>query len=108
LFGTIGQGLKHNRLKTSEDLLKGQDWNITEQPDDDSQTMTSEEGNLIGKPFVFTWFILCVTSVLILFHYDIKWYLTIPIAFVFGMFYPLLLFFLGIFLTGLTTKNIKV
>jgi hypothetical protein len=107
LFGTIGQGLKHNRQRTSKDLLKGQDWSIGEKADADSEAMTQEEGNLIGKPFLFTWFIVAITSILLLFHYDFKWYLTLPIAFFFGMFYPLLLFFLGVFLSGLTIKKNK-
>jgi hypothetical protein len=53
LFGTIGQGLKHNKQRNAKDLNKGQDWNIEEASDEEGLT-DEEEGHLIGRPFFFT------------------------------------------------------
>lgn len=103
LFGTIGQGLKHNRQRSAKDLIKGQDWNITEQGEEDG--LTTEERHLIARPFFFTCWIVIITSVIILFHHDFRWYTALLLGLVTGIFYPLILFFLGIFWTRLTTKK---
>lgn len=102
LFGIIGQGLKHNRAENIKELTQGQDWNILEVGEPDN--ITPEEANLIGKPFLYTWIILFVTLIILLFHHDFSWYAVLPISFFIGALYPLLLFLIGIFLTRLTTK----
>jgi hypothetical protein len=102
LFGTVGQGLKHNRPKSIKDLTRGQDWNVLEvgEPDD----MTPEEAHLIGKPFLFTWIILFITLNTLLFYHNLAWYAVVPISFLGGALYPLILFLIGIFFTRLTSK----
>jgi hypothetical protein len=95
LFGAIGQGLKHNRAKSTEELTQGQDWNILEVGEPDN--ITTEEANLIGKAFLPTWFILFITLTMLLFHHNIVWYAVLPLSFFIGALYPILLFFLGFF-----------
>ena len=102
LFGAVGQGLKHNKIKNIKELAQGQKWNILEVGETDD--MTREEAQLIGKPFLYTWCVLFVTLVIVFFHHDFAWYVVLPLSFFIGALYPIILFILGIFLTRLTHK----
>jgi len=107
LFGTIGQGLKHNKQRSAINLAKGQDWNFLEEDNDEELMLTPEESYLIGKPIIYTCFIVIITSLIIYFHQGLRWYISLPLSLATGIFYPLLLFFFGIFWTQLTIKKTK-
>jgi hypothetical protein len=98
LYGSIGQGLKHNKIKSSGELLTGQDWNIIENGEDID--MTTEEGHLIGKPILFTIIVSSLIAILIFFFQNYKWYSALPLGLIIGISYPLLLLFISIIITN--------
>jgi hypothetical protein len=103
LFGFIGQGLPRNRGRNSDDLAKGQDWEIIEPGEAD--IMTVEESNVIGKAFVFLIPIVAITALVLLIHANLRWYFAAFLSVLVGTFYPVLMLFFGIYWVRFTNRG---
>ena len=88
----IVMSLKNNRNKSNKELANRTDLNIT---DENSEELTTEEADEIGRAINQAAYILATTAIVMLFHYDIKWYFAIPIGFIIGVFLPPILLRLG-------------
>jgi len=67
--------------------------------------LSPNEGYLIGMPSVLTFLLISIASLVLLFHYDFRWYWSLPMAVLISILSQVLLFLLGFFSAGLINKT---